>query len=666
MNGNNPEKQKSFKIFFILKEKLKPGIIFILLFSAYIIVNTAVLSVFKIDIYDVENNININILYFIGALAAIFCVLLILYIILWKIKNFHRYVLFFSSAVFAVGLVANKNLDVAYCISIFAVLFYIINYCFHRRDEWTDWEEWDASDANANNLNIPDNGINFDGFDSSTGFNTLMILISVLVLAFTVVMSETCIARYLSFRSSTFDFGIFAQMFENMAKTGLQITSVERNVHLSHFAVHFSPFYYVILPFYMIFRSPESLLVIQALAAGLGAIPLALIAKKFKLSNSNILLTVTAYLFYPALSGGLFFDFHENKFLTVLILWLLYFIISVSPENSDNSENSKKYLKIKYILIYVFAILTLTVKEDSFLYVFFIALYMASLKKDGKFSKNNIIHGTIIAAMSVIYFFFSTYYLKNFGLGVMTYRFNLFLRIGEDSFITMILNVFKNPALLFASLLSTPEKLEFIFYMLIPLCFLPFISKKLNFILLIIPMIVINLATDYIYQYDVHFQYTYGVTALLFFLAVKNLSKINIRHITKLCVAMACFSIILFTAKNFNRIHAYNFIYFNFTDEFTDAEAIISKIPLDSSISASTFLVPHLIKCENLYKVEIGADDYFDYDTEYLVIDLRDVETEIYSRFARDLNKHGYKKIDAGLFIEVFRKVQDAKIGGGG
>jgi uncharacterized membrane protein len=435
-----------------------------------------------------------------------------------------------------------------------------------------------------------------------------------------------------------------------MAKTGLQMTSVERNMHLSHFAVHFSPVYYLILPFYMIFRSQESLLVIQAAAVSMGAFPLALIAKKFKLSHAHILLIVITYLFYPALNGGLFFDFHENKFLTVLIFWLLYFIISDDP----------KVLR-KYILIYVFAALVLTVKEDSFLYVFCIALYMISVKdkKTGKYIRNNIIHGAAIAGISVLYFLFVSWYLNTYGLGVMTWRFRLFMQIGEDSLWAVILNILKNPMLLLSSVISVPEKLEFLFYMFIPLCFLPFISKKLNFIILIIPMVVMNLATDYIYQYNINFQYTYGVIPLLFFLALDHLSKIDRKYITKLCVMTACFALVLFMSKNYNRIHSYHFIYSNFKSDFVEASEMIRQIPMDASVSASTFIVPHLIKRENVFMVDIGEPGYFAYDTDYLVNDLRGVDAEIYREFLREIERHGYVKADSGVFIEIFVKARD-------
>lgn len=84
-----------------------------------------------------------------------------------------------------------------------------------------------------------------------------------------------CIARYQSYTAHNFDFGIFTQMFEHMRTTGLPDTTVERNILMSHFGVHFSPFYYILLPFYMIVPRPETPLVLQTVfvAAGVFAVP---------------------------------------------------------------------------------------------------------------------------------------------------------------------------------------------------------------------------------------------------------------------------------------------------------------------------------------------------------------------------------------------------------
>ena len=70
-----------------------------------------------------------------------------------------------------------------------------------------------------------------------------------------VIGAITCY-RYKVFATPNFDFGIFVNMFYNMKESGLPITTCERDVFLSHFVVHLSPIYYLILPFYMIFSTP--------------------------------------------------------------------------------------------------------------------------------------------------------------------------------------------------------------------------------------------------------------------------------------------------------------------------------------------------------------------------------------------------------------------------
>jgi len=424
-----------------------------------------------------------------------------------------------------------------------------------------------------------------------------------------------------------------------MAKYGTQVTTLERNMELSHFAIHFSPIFYLLLPFYMIFRSPESLLVMQAILISSAVYPLALIAKKLKFQNIQIIFISLAYLFYPTITGGAIFDFHENKFLTVLVLWLFYFIISE-----------------KYIFIYIFAALTLAVKEDAFLYVLCIAVYLTAVN----FRKNKkmMIHGAILAAVSLLYFIFVTWFLRTYGHGVMIFRYDLFLLWHEDGFGAIIRNVIKNPALLLASLLSVPEKLEYILYMLIPLCFLPFISRNLKFIFLIIPMIIINLATNYIYQYDIDFQYSYGVTALLFFLALMHLTKIDRRHILKICVMMACFSCILFMSKQYNKIHAYDFVYYILEPDFVETKEVLARIPESASVTATMFIPAHLSRHEQVFAVDLYAEDFFDYDTEYIVIDTRGLAS--WDRYREELDlirQKGYRLYDAGGIIEVFRKV---------
>jgi len=80
---------------------------------------------------------------------------------------------------------------------------------------------------------------------------------------------------------------------------------------------------------------------------------------------------------------------------------------------------------------------------------------------------------------------------------------------------------------------------------------------------------------------------------------------------------------------------------------------------MDASVSASTFLVPHLIKREEVYKVELFEYDYFYYETDYLANDLRGVDVEQYKYFLEEIRERGYIKVDASEFVELFKKVTD-------
>ena len=100
-----------------------------------------------------------------------------------------------------------------------------------------------------------------------------------LSIAFFLFVSAWAVGRVYSFSTPTFDFGIFCQMFYNMKESGLPMTTVERDGLLSHFAVHVSPIYYLLLPFYALVPTPATLQVLQAAVITSAVIPLWKIGK---------------------------------------------------------------------------------------------------------------------------------------------------------------------------------------------------------------------------------------------------------------------------------------------------------------------------------------------------------------------------------------------------
>lgn len=129
----------------------------------------------------------------------------------------------------------------------------------------------------------------------------LKIMLAVFVLINFIYLLILLLLRVYLFKSPTFDFGIFVQMFHYMKNSLLPYTTCERDKLLSHFTIHFSPFYYFILPFYMIFTSPYTLVVVQLTAVLSGIIPVYLMCRNKKASNIATLALCLAYLLYPTL-----------------------------------------------------------------------------------------------------------------------------------------------------------------------------------------------------------------------------------------------------------------------------------------------------------------------------------------------------------------------------
>lgn len=435
--------------------------------------------------------------------------------------------------------------------------------------------------------------------------HTSWIVAGVLLIGFTIVVSVASIARYNAYLPHNFDLGIFTQMFENMRTTGVPDTTVERNVLMSHFGVHFSPFYYVALPLYMIYPHPEMVLIIQALFVALGIIPVVLICKKMDFSETVTIMFSIMYIFYPTLSNGCLYDFHENKFLTMLIMWTLYFIIS---------EN--------WIGTLIFSILTLTVKEDSAIYIIAIALYIL-------ISRKKYFFGGTLLLISFAYFVFATNMVSSFnvlGEGIMTGRLENYMPEGsaEGGFGSVVKTCLSNFGY-FLSQVFTADKIMFMVWMLLPVAFAPFFSKDKSIFLLLVPMLVVDLMSNWQYQYDVKFQYTYGVAGLVVFIAIVVFSafKDDSKKQNHLMLYSLSMSIIMCFSLFFPRSSEYIRYDKSVKDTTQGYNELIAEIPTDAQITADGYYIPHLYNFKNLYQYPNYYGDNI--KSEYMLVNVNNV-----------------------------------------
>ena len=454
------------------------------------------------------------------------------------------------------------------------------------------------------------------------------------VLCALVIAGITCF-RYKTFSAPNFDFGLFVNMFHNMKETGLPLATSERDVLMSHFAVHISPIYYLILPFYCIFPFPMTLQIAQAVVLASGVIPVLLLCKYMKLSGKVTVLVTFIYSLYPALTAGCFFDIHENCFLTPLLLWVFYF-----------AE------KEKYIPMYVFAFATFMVKEDAAMYIFIFAVFLI-------LSKKKYVHGGILAAVSLVYFFSALAILENTASyyaelyadstprpaikGPMTNRFDNLMVSEEDGLQGAVKTALVNPGYLLTQLFTTDKndwgKIIYALYMFLPLGFIPFCTKKPSRYLLVVP-VLLNLLTRYVYQYDISYQYHFGISAFLIYVTIINLPEMKASQRKTIVSIAAAVCMCIYLTLAVPKFTTYADRWDENKEDCAKIEAVLDTIPEDASVACSTRFLAYIADRDEIYEVYYHGNEG---DVDYIIYDLRyKVDEKQYQAFV----SQGYEVVE--------------------
>lgn len=436
------------------------------------------------------------------------------------------------------------------------------------------------------------------------------------VLFIAVVGGVTCL-RYATYSAPNYDFGIFANMFHHMKTTLRPLVSCERDRLLSHFAVHISPIYYLLLPAYLVFPTPYTLQIGQAVVLASGLIPLYLLCRRYALSYRVTALLAVLYAGCPALNAGCFYDIHENCFLTPALLWLFVCF---------------EYGRTGWL--YAAAAAVLLVKEDAAVYLAVFAVYIWLARRNR--------HGKWLLLLAVGYFLLAVGLLTLFGEGAMFGRYGN-LSDTEPTVAGILRTLLCNPGHLFDQLFKTGDgsarKLLYLFQLLAPLAALPFMTRRFGRYLLLAPLLL-NLLTTYPYMYDIGFQYGFGISAFLFYLAVMNLPALSAPVRRKALTIAALATCLLYTVAVLPRLESQAACYRRERESFARMDALLASIPQDASVTASGMLVAHLSNRDEIY--ELAYHDKT--DTDYLVLDIRPA-------YAKDATEARAQYTDAGYVL---------------
>ena len=466
------------------------------------------------------------------------------------------------------------------------------------------------------------------------------------------VLSLWGVARVRSLSSPTYDFGIFSQMFESMRRTGEPVTTLERDGLLSHFAVHVSPIYYLLLPFYMIWPHPETLNVLQAALMTLSVIPLWLLAARFGYAPKYRFLLCVVLLAYPTFLGGNNFDLHENAFLTVLLLWLFY---------------AAKRGSLPLTLL--FALLTLAVKEDAAVYVAVFGLFLcvhALLHPENH--RKTLWIGLCLIAAAVAYFLVVTNLLRTRGDGVMNNRYENMMFNGSNSLVSVVLCVLISPMKALYEC-TDADKLRCVYHAFLPLLLIPLLTRKYERYLLLIPLILINLLSDYPCQHSLYFQYNFGTAAFLILLYLLNwkdlLPRLRGRFRTLPLILTILVCLLSFSMTLGRKLVKYTSRWAKYDSECCVIREKLSQLPEDAVITSNEFLTVPIAGCRALYDYGFTTEEQL-LHSEYVVVAMdgfcswygqEDTQRELWKQLVSKLEANGFVVVDEyGDWLRIYRK----------
>src|SRR3989344_5550860 len=393
------------------------------------------------------------------------------------------------------------------------------------------------------------------------------------IIIYIVIFGAVTSLRHYNFQTQAWDLGIFDQIIWNISQGNGMSTTLE--FVQNHFAVHMSPILFLLAPGYLVFPSPYFLLILQTIALALGAWPLYLLAKKVLFVKSSTsdkipLAITTAYLLYPSLHCVNWFDFHPIAFLVPAFLAAFYF-----------AE------KRRWGLMSLFLILAASAQEDAVLVVAFFGIYLI-FKKEWKI-------GLTIFLLSILYFLLSIkFIMPYFGGGLL--RIDRYAQLG-GSFSEIAKNFFIHPSL-FISTIFQWQKLIFLFWLFLPVAFLPLLAPR-EWILLI-PGIAQNLLTNYAPQFAGAYQYDSALIAGIFIATIYGFRKV-VGLFAGFPVILVALALLAFLIRS--PINPFNFPteLFKKSERTYAFQKMIERVPENASVAAHTQIVPHLSQREKIY-----------------------------------------------------------------
>ncbi len=414
------------------------------------------------------------------------------------------------------------------------------------------------------------------------------IILWLMIGSYLLVMGATVCLRHYNFQTQTWDLAAFAQSFWNASHGRGLVNSLEQ-VH-NHLGLHFSPFLFLLVPGYVIFQSPYYLLLLQTIALALGAWPLYLLASRFWPRGRWPLIIAAGYLLYSGLHWANLYDFHEITFFVPLMLAALYFL----------EEQRWGWLA-------VFLVLAASVKEDAILAVAFAGVYLLFKKNsEQRWLTTQRKIGITIIVLALIYFILAVkVFMPALGGGAL--RLDRYANLGGNP-AEIVKNIVIHPSLLPGTVFSG-AKLSYLFWLFLPVMFLPWFSWRS--LILLLPGLPENLLTNYRFQFSGLYHYDAVLIPGIFLGMIYGLQMVLTKWPAKerwirggLMGAILASFLLRSPLGLFSLAGPVSPIkYFTGNSQWQAYRQLVRLVPPGISVAANTNLVPHLTDRERIYQL---------------------------------------------------------------
>ena len=144
------------------------------------------------------------------------------------------------------------------------------------------------------------------------------------ILVFVLVFCWLALQRHAAFWTGRFDLGNMVQaVWATAHGHPLEVTSTS-GVQFIRLGAHVDPILAVFAPLWWVWPAPQMLLVVQVVVVATGAVPAALLGRRWIGDETLALACGIVYLMYPAIQWSLVTEFHPVTLATPLLLWCIW------------------------------------------------------------------------------------------------------------------------------------------------------------------------------------------------------------------------------------------------------------------------------------------------------------------------------------------------------